>query len=138
MSTTKTLTEADVIHATSEIDLEAEIAKLTAAVDRMALPQNVRETQRRFQEALVNRPVEVRPVAVKPAPYISETKKIVIGALLRRQVRMMLARDTNLEVQEVKGFLESVFVLTAHSPKQSRELANVMRWVHRLEAEDAE
>jgi hypothetical protein len=133
MTASKTLTEADVLAATSEIDLDAEIAKLTAAVDRMAQPQNVREAQRRFQEAL-----STRPAAVKPVPFVAQTRKIVIGALLRRQVRMILARDTNLEVKEVKGFFESVFILTAHTPKQSQELANVLRWVSRIEAEDAE
>lgn len=67
---------------------------------------------------------------------ISKTLKLEIGVLLRGHVRKELALHTSLEVTEVKGFFESVFILKATNEKQFRELARVQAWIRTIAADD--
>lgn len=108
-----------------ELSFEERVRQLSRDVERMNLPENRRAAQRRFQ-AGVDR--------LQEETYASKTLKLQIGALLRSDVRIALARDTTLEVKEVKGFLESVFILTARNAQQFRELERVQAWLRRIEA----
>lgn len=114
--------------AQETLSFEERVRQLSCDVERMNLPENRRAAQRRFQQGIDR---------LEEAAYESKTLKIQIGALLRGQVRLALARDTNLEVREVKGFLESVFVLTARNAQEFRELERVQAWIRRIQAEDA-
>jgi hypothetical protein len=106
------------------LSFEERVRQLSRDVERMNLPENRRAAQRRFQEG-VDR--------LEEETYASKTLKLEIGALLRGDVRLVLARDTNLEVREVKSFLSSVFVLTARNAQQFRELERVQAWIRRIQ-----
>lgn len=103
------------------------LMEIKAGVERMNRPENIRATRRRFQEAADRK---------EEAVYASKTLKVEIGALLRGGVRRELALHTSLEVKEIKGFLESVFILTATNAKQFRELERVQAWLRRIAADD--
>jgi hypothetical protein len=119
-TSTKEIIMANVLTAEN---FDAEVRKLNEDVARMVLPENIRATRLRMQ-AHRDRQEE--------ATYTSKTQKFVIGALLRGSVRRQLALHTSLEVKEVKGFLESVFVLKAYNAKQFRELERVEAWIRRI------
>lgn len=106
------------------LSFEERVRQLSRDVERMNLPESRRAAQRRFQEG-VDR--------LEEETYASKTLKLEIGALLRGDVRLALARDTNLEVREVKSFLSSVFVLTARNAQQFRELERVQAWIRRIQ-----
>lgn len=76
------------------------------------------------------------PVQQEPeeAPYIPETLKITLGAALRGTFRRRIAMETNLEMKEYKGFLESAFVLTSNNRQQAVEIRKVHRWLKSIEA----
>lgn len=95
----------------------------------MTTPENMLAARRRFEEGLR------RYAEVEDAP---RTLRLEIGMLLRGQVRLNLARSTSLEVKEVKGFFESVFILTARNVKQYRELEMVQAWIRRIQEDGNE
>lgn len=112
--------------ATETKSLEQQVAELRAQVEEMGRPENIRAAQERFQQAWD---------AQQEQTYESKTLKLEIGALLRGQVRLALARDTTLEVKEIKGFFESVFILTARNARQFRELERVAAWIRHISAD---
>lgn len=121
--------------ATQTVNMEEELQQLNKSVKAMLL-RGLEEEAARVNEAIkgLRLDEETKP-APKPAPYRSETLRIELGALLRGTFRRRIAMETNLEMKEYKGFLESVFVLTAHNPRQSIQIRNVQRWLRSI-AED--
>lgn len=110
---------------TQTVSMEDQLKELNASVKKL-LAENPEYAAYASEQA---KPEE-------PKPYRSETLRCEFGAAIRGSIRRQLALKTDLEVKEIKGFFESVFIITAHSPKQSTQLRAVHAWLKRIASDD--
>lgn len=111
--------------ATQELSMEDQLKELNASVKKL-LAENPEYAAY----------VSAQKKPEEPKPYRSERLRCELGAAIRGSVRRQLALKTDLEVKEIKGFFESVFIITAHSPKQSIQLRKVQSWLKGIASDD--